>query len=328
MSGTPWVTVAGEALIDLVPGTGTDAFVARPGGSPFNVAVGLARLGTSTSLLARLADNAFGRMLRDHAAAEGIDLSTAPHAIEPTTLAVVSLDAQRQASYDFYVDGTADWQWTAAEIARMRPDTRVLHLGSIASWTPPGSEQLQALADRLHNAGDVLVSHDPNVRPLLLGEPARAREIIERSIGSSHVVKASRDDVEWLYPSIGLDHVGARWVELGASLVILTDGSQGAVAYRPDALALPRPGLTVDVADTVGAGDAFTAGFLNGLVRRGLEHPSSLATLSDGTLADLMDDAVLVSALTCRKVGADPPRLNLAELVAPESRLLENDLVP
>lgn len=112
------ITVIGEALIDLVPGDQPQTYHAVPGGSPYNVAIGLARLGHRTALMARLADNALGRILRDRAQAEGIDLRAAPPAAEPATLAIVSLDDTAQASYDFYLNGTADWQWTAPETGR------------------------------------------------------------------------------------------------------------------------------------------------------------------------------------------------------------------
>ena len=102
------ITVIGEALIDLVPRDHPQTYHAVPGGSPYNIAIGLARLGHRTALMARLADNALGRILRDRTQAEGIDLRAAPHAGEPATLAVVSLDASAQASYDFYLNGTAD----------------------------------------------------------------------------------------------------------------------------------------------------------------------------------------------------------------------------
>jgi fructokinase len=122
------ITVIGEAIIDLVPGDQPGTFHAVPGGSPYNVAIGLARLGHDVALMARLADTAFGRILRDHARAEGIDLHAAPRAAEPSTLAVVSLDASARASYDFYLDGTADWHWTAEETGRAPEGTAVLHL--------------------------------------------------------------------------------------------------------------------------------------------------------------------------------------------------------
>ncbi|MBO0803343.1 MAG: carbohydrate kinase, partial [Nocardiopsaceae bacterium] len=261
----PRLTVIGEAVIDLVPGKGRDCYQARPGGSPFNVAVGLARLGHRVTLMARLADNTFGRLLRSRATAEGIDTSRAPEAPEPTTLAVVGLDSEGRASYDFYADGTADWQWSAAETARIPGDTAVFHMGSIACWTPPGDEPIRDAAARLRHDGRALVSYDPNVRPALLGEPARARGLVERSAGVAHIVKASREDAEWLYPDANLERVARGWLDLGALLVVITDGPRGAYLFQAGASPRHRPGLRVRLADTIGAGDAFTAGLLGGL---------------------------------------------------------------
>lgn len=323
MSPTPRLTVIGEALIDLVPedpavtedpagnrGGAPGRYEARPGGSPFNVAVGLARLGHRVTLLARLADNAFGRLLRDRGEAEAIDLSRAPKADEPTTLAVVSLDREARATYDFYAEGTADWQWSSAEIDRIPEDTAVFHLGSIASWTPPGADRIHEAAARLHASGQTLVSYDPNIRPALLGDPAAARTRTERSVSVSHLVKASREDAEWLYPGASVNDAARRWLDLGALLVVITDGRRGAYLYRPGHdTPLRRPGRRVRVADTVGAGDAFTAGLLGGLTRRGLHTPEALETTPSGTLAEAADEAIQVSALTCERPGADPPSL-------------------
>ncbi|WP_223297267.1 carbohydrate kinase family protein [Catenulispora acidiphila] len=303
----PVLTVIGEALIDLVPAGEPGGYRARPGGSPLNVAIGLARLGHRTALMARLADNAFGRLLREHAASEGIDLTCAPWATEPTTLAIVSLDSDAQASYDFYLDGTADWQWTDAQTAALPEDTTILHHGSLASWTPPGDERIHALASELHRHGSVLISYDPNIRPALLGKPSHARPLIERNVGVSHIVKASRDDIDWLYPGHGPEHVGAAWIDLGAQLVIVTDGPRGAHVFRSAAAPAHRPGRAVQVADTVGAGDAFTAGLLGALVRNGVQTPDQLRQATPQLLDNAVDDAILVSALTCERVGADPP---------------------
>jgi fructokinase len=308
----PRLTVAGEALVDLVPGDGPGRYEARPGGSPFNVAVGLARLGQQVTLMARLADNAFGRLLRARAKAEGIDLGHAPTAAEPTTLAVVSLDGEARATYDFYAEGTADWQWSAEEIGKIPDDTAVLHLGSIASWTPPGDERIHEAAARLHDGNRALVSYDPNVRPALLGRPADARLKIERSVTAAHLVKASREDAEWLYPSP--QEAARRWLTLGALLVVITDGPDGAYLYGPGHdEPRHRPGRRVRVADTVGAGDAFTAGLLAGLTRRGLHTPEALRATPPGALAAAADEAVLISALTCQRPGADPPRMTQAD---------------
>src|SRR5579864_6310954 len=225
------VTVIGEAIVDLIPGGQPRTFQAVPGGSPYNVAIGLARLGHRATLMARLADTAFGRILRDHAQAEGIDLRAAPSAAEPATLAVVSLDAQARASYDFYLNGTADWQWTAGETGRAPAENAILHFGSIASWTPPGDAEIGNLARRLRERGDVLISYDPNVRPGLLADPGHGREVAERAIGLAHLAKASSDDIAWLYPDLAPADVARRWLELGASVVVITSGADGASAW-------------------------------------------------------------------------------------------------
>lgn len=303
----PLLTVIGEALVDLVPGDTPGLYQARPGGSPFNVAVGLARLGHRTALMARLADNTFGRQLRARAVAEGLDLAHAPHAAEPTTLAVVGLDSSARASYDFYATGTADWQWTEAELARVPRDTSVLHLGSLASWTAPGDSRLHATAAALRREGRVVISYDPNVRPDLLREPTRARPLIERFGRVAHIVKASREDIDWLYPGAGPEQVSNRLLELGAQLVVITDGPRGAHLYRAGSAPVACPGRQVQVADTIGAGDAFAAGLLGGLSRRGLLTPDDLLRWPSDLLEATLREAVLISALTCERVGADPP---------------------
>lgn len=305
--GPPLLAVIGEALIDLVPGQHAGDFHARPGGSPFNVAIGLARLRHRTALMARLADDAFGRMLREHAAAEGVDLSLAPLASQPTTLAVVSLDAEGHAGYDFYRDGTADWQWTDAELANVPPDTAVLHVGSLASWTAPGDRRILTAAARLRDVGSTLISYDPNIRPQLLGAPQRARGPVEDFVRVAHLVKASCEDAEWLYPELDPERIAARWLELGALAVVITDGPRGAQLFRPGTAPVARPGRHIRLADTIGAGDAFTAALLGGLARRALHTPERLRQCPVELLAETVDDAILVSALTCERIGADPP---------------------
>jgi fructokinase len=323
----PVLTVIGEALIDLVPDGLPEVYRAHPGGSPFNVAVGLARLRNSTALMARLSDHGFGRILRSAAAAEGIDLEAAPHATQPTTLAVVSFEDGAQARYEFYLEGTADWQWTTAELGGLRSDAEILHFGSLASVTAPGSERIAALVGDVYVTGRVLVSYDPNVRPPVAGPRARARELVERSVRRAHVVKASREDIDWLYPGRAVDEISAQWNALGAALVVVTDGPRGATAHRAGGEPLRRPGRAVSVVDTIGAGDAFTAGMLSGLVRRGLHVPARVADLSDAALADILDEAVLVSSVTCERAGADPPRLRPAPVGGDVSPLTLADLV-
>jgi fructokinase len=305
--------VIGEALVDLVPGGETDKYREKPGGSPFNVAVGLARLGNRTSLMARFADDRYGWLLRSTAEVEGIDLSAAPKAAERTTVATASVDDAGQVTYEFDMDGTADWQWTAAELRAISPATQVLHFGSISSWTPPGAARIAELVRELRAAAHLLTSYDPNVRPAVIGAREGAVEIVERNVRLADLVKASREDLEWLYPDRPIDDVAELWTGLGADVVVMTDGEAGAIAYPRGRGSVRRPGRPVTVADTIGAGDAFTAGLLTGLVRCRIHRNGRLAEVADGTLADILDEAVLVSAITCEREGADPPRL--AELV-------------
>jgi fructokinase len=269
--------------------------------------------------MARLADTAFGRILRDHALAEGIDLRAAPRAAEQSTLAVVSLDAEARASYDFYLDGTADWQWTAGETARAPADTAVLHFGSIASWTPPGDAPIARLAGRLRARGDVLLSYDPNVRPGLLADHRHGQRVVESAIGLAHLAKASTEDVAWLYPDRTPAQVARHWLGLGAVAVVITSAADGAEAFTAQGWSVRRPALDVRVADTVGAGDSFTAGLIGALVGRGRHTPAELARCPGDELADALDDAILVASVNCERQGNDPP--TAADVAAARDRL-------
>jgi fructokinase len=311
------LTVIGEALVDLVPDGSGAGYRESPGGSPFNVAVGLSRLGNRTSLMARFADDRFGRLLRSAAEREGIDVSAAPRAAERATVATAAVDDTGQAAYEFDMDGTADWQWTAAELRAINPATQVLHFGSIAAWTPPGAERIAGLARELGTTGAVLISYDPNIRPAVVGRQERAVGLVERNVRLADVVKASREDVDWLYPELRVDQVAARWSDLGPTLVVVTEGADGASAYPRLGTPLRRPGRPVDVVDTIGAGDAFTAGLLTGLVRRRLHRNGRIGGMSEGTLADVLDEAILVAAITCERAGADPPRIEELTHVLP-----------
>jgi len=300
------VTVIGEALVDLVDSGDQQTFTAHLSGSPLNVAVGLARLGRPTQLLARFSTDTFGRRLRGFAERNGVGLDAAVDAPQPSTLAVVNLDGQGKAGYDFYLDGSADWQWTPAELA-VPPDTRILHTGSLAAWLPPGDAHVIAAMQ----ASPALVSYDPNVRPSLLGTPQRARPLIEQAVAAAQLVKASDDDLGWLYPGESLDAVAARWLDLGPDAVVITRGAHGAVGFRPGTVPIERPGRPVEVVDTIGAGDAFTSGLLSALAAAGVHDAAALAAAD---LETALDEAILVAALTCERAGAEPP--TAAELAA------------
>ncbi|RZS37070.1 fructokinase [Herbihabitans rhizosphaerae] len=290
------VAVLGEAIVDLVPAPDGSTFTAVPGGSPYNVAIGLGRLDRRPLLLARLSGDGFGAMLRRHAAASGVDLSSAAASDAPSALAVASLDGHGQASYEFYGDLSADW------VAPRKP-LRLLHFGSIASWH---GDRVREFVDSVRAAG-TLIAYDPNVRPGLLGDPAGAVAVIQERIHLAHVVKASEEDVRWLYPHVDPVTAVRGWLALGPSLVILTRGSAGTVSFTSQGVHASRAARQVPVVDTVGAGDAFTAGLIDGLLARDLTDPQALGALEALALVDLLERAGTLAELTCARRGADPP---------------------
>ncbi len=297
------IVVCGEALVDLVPEGG--AYAARPGGSPLNAAVGLARLGQPVRLLSRLSDDAFGRLLADHAQAAGVDLSAAVRAAEPTTLAVVTLDGQGKAEYAFYVDGAADGGWSTADLPAVLPEGAPLHVsGSLALGVPAMGDALEALLTR--ERGRRVLVLDPNVRPRLARSEADLRARLDRWLGLVDVVKVSADDLAWLSPGEPVEQVARRWREAGPSLVVVTRGEDGVHALGPSG-AVDLPAEPVDVVDTVGAGDAFLSGLLCGLQESGDLVPDRLRALGDDALRAALHLAGRSAAVTCGRPGADPP---------------------
>lgn len=303
--GVPAFVVVGEALIDLSPPAEDGSCIARPGGSPMNVAIGLARLEQRTAFAGRLSADPFGTVLRRHLERSAVSLQHVVSAADPSTIALVEL-AGGQARYQFSLG--ADFQWQAAELAFLPGAAQAVHFGSLASWLPPGDAAVAVAVDRLRRAGLVLISYDPNVRPALQPDTAAARRQVEQSVSLAHVVKASSDDLAWLYGPDEVDAVARRWLDLGAGLVVITKGADGATGWTSNRPPVSRPAFPVEVVDTVGAGDAFTSGLLDALARRDLLAPASLAALGDAaTLAGVLDDASRVAGITCNRAGADPP---------------------
>jgi fructokinase len=179
----------------------------------------------------------------------------------------------------------------------------------LATVLPPGKANVVDLVEREHERGRVTVSYDPNVRPALLGDAERARPEIERLVAVCDVVKVSDEDLRWLYPDQSDEDVARRWLASGPALVVVTRGGAGVYAVSAR-LELRRGAVAIDLVDTVGAGDSFTSGLLDGLRRADLvggARRDALAAIDDATLGSVIDEAVLVAAVTCSRPGADPP---------------------
>jgi fructokinase len=306
------IVVAGEALIDMV------ADVPVVGGSPANVAVTLARQEQPVRLLARLATDPYGQQIRAYLSANDVDLSWAVPAAEPTSLAIATTDATGSASYEFHLDGTADWQWRPDELPdRLGPPVIALHTGSLALAMPPGAARLEDFLAGVRASGAVTISIDLNLRPSIRPDRDAERARIERQIRFAHIVKASEEDLAWLYPDEPIERVAAAWSATGVACCVVTLGADGAYLVAPDGFAYRSTARRVTVVDTVGAGDAFTGAMLGALARieaLGSDPVARLDAVKPPQWRSVLDDAGTVAAITCTRRGANPP--SLAELAA------------
>jgi fructokinase len=340
--GKPGVLVVGECLVDLAPaaaaggagGVGRETalggggaagaqaraahqpslrFVAMPGGSCANVAVGLARLGIRSAFAGRMARHGFGPWLREYLSDNGIDMSLSVDAPEPATLAVVTLDHAGRASYTFYGPETSDWQWRESELPE--PNLHALaahglgavHTGSLAVALEPGGAVLARWLTRLRQDNDVLISFDPNMRSIEGNDEGAYRTRMEDVIVSSHVVKASNEDVEAMYPGSSPLSVAEKWLSAGPLLVVITQGPDGATVLHRNGFRAHMSPPSIKVADTIGAGDAFSAGLLAYFADQRLLHPDGLAGAGAAEVRAALAQAIAASAFTCTRPGGDPP---------------------
>ncbi|WP_254780361.1 carbohydrate kinase, partial [Curtobacterium sp. MMLR14_014] len=283
------VVVIGEALVDVIEGS--EGRVEHPGGSPMNVAVGLARLGVPAGLVCALGDDDRGAVVRRHVEASGVQVAAT--LIERTSTAVATIDDHGVARYEFDLD------WRLAPVA-LSELTRLVHVGSIGAVLSPGaSVVLEAARSRPSSA---LLSVDPNVRPSVTPDRDAVLTALRPLLASADVVKLSDEDAAWLWPERGVDAVLNGLLRLGVGLAAVTLGANGcALATAGAHTRSPAP--VVEVADTVGAGDSFMSGLLAGVLASG-KHPRDLDGDDLDGLARLALDC---AAITVSRPGADPP---------------------
>lgn len=296
--------VCGETLIDLVrspdPGDSrSTTWHALSAGGPMNSAVALGQLGLDSHFLGRLSTDAFGGQLRAHIEKSGVNLDLATESSQATSIAVVSLDEEGRASYTFHFADTANFGWLPEDLPRLEPGDW-LHIASLACVVSPGDRVLQDWARQSRAP----MSYDINVRPTVITDPDEYWEKVKpwlRVVGQHHgVVKASDDDVTFLAKAEGLggdmyDLVGG-WVEqYGLAMMVLTLGPGGGAVIEAGGQLTTVPGFPTTVVDTVGAGDTFMAGFLDGHVARGLD------------LADSLRRGAAAASINCTRQGAQPP---------------------
>lgn len=301
---------AGEALIDMLPGrtdAGAAAFVPHPGGSVFNTAVALGRLGARVALISGVSEDLFGAMLAGGLTASGVETGCLIRSARPTTLAFVTL-TDGEARYAFYDEATAGRMLTPDDIPALPPPDATggaLFLGGISLAVEPCASAYEALARR--EAGRRLIVLDPNIRPGFIADEAAFRARLGRLMALADIVKLSGDDLDWISGPEGEVTDRARGLlTLGPGLIVLTRGAEGAVALRP-AGEVRVPARLAQVVDTVGAGDTFNAGLLASLATAGALDRAALDAAPDRLIAEALALGVAAAAVTVTRAGANPP---------------------
>ncbi len=281
--------VIGEAIVDvLVDGRGSRR---TAGGSPANVAVGLARLGILTRFQTRLGSDRDGRFLREHLERAGVLLTESSFVSGPTARATATIDDRGDASYEF------DIRWTVPDPVELS-GAAVVHTGSIAAFLEPGAHQVSALLEQFR--GRALLSFDPNIRPAILSGRPHALDTFDAIIRLVDIVKLSHEDARWLFPESSDEEVMRGILGAGARLVVLTHGAGGSLLSTRDQH-VSVPALTATVADTVGAGDSYMAGLLAAVLDAGHIDEALLDISQLGTFA------AECAAHTVSRTGADLP---------------------
>jgi fructokinase len=288
------IWVVGEALMDLIP----DARGQRQpmvGGGPANTAKAIARLGYSTYFVGGISTDGYGRMIEAELRDSGVDLSLVVRRDLPTALAIASIDDNGLARYEFELEGSASFAFDQSWLPHGEPD--VIHIGSVATLLEPGaSELLHWLSEK-----SAPIVFDPNVRPSIQGDQGLYRAAVERWLDYATVVKMSEDDFRWLY-SESEEELVRSWIGRGVSIVIVTRAEKGLSAYSAD-FEISVDAVSVEVVDTVGAGDTIGAVVVEGLLQYGLPG------LNMQTLSIVLSRAAKAASITCSRAGANPPWL-------------------
>jgi fructokinase len=292
------IWVCGEVLIDLIPGA-DGVRVPHVGGGPANTAKALARLGHDVQFIDGISTDEYGVAARKELLDDEVKLDLALTSDKPTCLAIVSLDANGGASYEFKIDGTAtfdfDLKWLP-DPSKYKP--QVLHIGTLVTVIQPGADVLYDWAMQVAELAPIVF--DPNIRPSVMGDHDLYEAAVEKWAALSSVMKVSDDDMAWLYPGQNYVDVAQRWLNDGAALVVVTRGSNGIIGFTADG-AVEVDGAKITVADTVGAGDTVGAIIVEAMVEKGI------MALTGDVLKATLQRAAVAAGITCSRKGAQPP---------------------
>jgi fructokinase len=292
------IWVCGEVLIDLIPGA-DGARVPHVGGGPANTAKALARLGHDVQFIDGISTDEYGVAARKELLDDEVKLDLALTSDKPTCLAIVSLDANGGASYEFKIDGTATFDFNLnwlPDPSRFKP--QVLHIGTLVTVIQPGADVLYDWAMQVAEFAPIVF--DPNIRPSVMGDHDLYEASVEKWAALSSVIKVSDDDMAWLYPGQKYEDVAQRWINDGAALVVVTRGSQGIIGITAEG-SVEVDGAKITVADTVGAGDTVGAIIVEAMIEKGI------LALTGDVLKAVLHRAAVAAGITCSRKGAQPP---------------------
>jgi len=292
------IWVCGEVLIDLIPGA-DGVRVPHVGGGPANTAKALARLGHDVHFIDGISTDEYGVAARKELLDDEVKLDLALTSDKPTCLAIISLDANGGASYEFKIDGTATFDFNLnwlPDPSRYKPN--VLHIGTLVTVIQPGADVLYDWAMQVAEFAPIVF--DPNIRPSVMGDHDLYEAAVEKWAALSSVIKVSDDDMAWLYPGQKYEEVAQRWINDGAALVVVTRGSNGIIGFTADG-AVEVDGAKITVADTVGAGDTVGAIIVEAMIEKGI------LALTGDVLKATLHRAAVSAGITCSRKGAQPP---------------------
>jgi len=304
----PSVLVIGEALVDVVHGINGE-IKNIPGGSPANTAVALARLGTKTYMKARTSTDQFGTEIRNYLTSQNINLDYSLIVKNPSSVVNALIQKDGSAKYEANLRGAADYGWTYEELDQViDPDIQIVQLGSLTSYIEPGATNVEKWFSKLRQSNKYLLTFDPNIRHPLDGEnEVDVRSRAKKLASLSHVVKASDEDLNWIFSNNNPQDSAINIIESGASLVVVTLGKKGAFAVNKKLEIVEVKANEIAVIDTIGAGDTFAAALITQLLENSLINKNALDNLSSDDLTEILTNCSAVSAITCSRQGANPP---------------------
>lgn len=304
----PSVLVIGEALVDVVHGINGE-IKNIPGGSPANTAVALARLGTKTYMKARTSTDQFGTEIRNYLTSQNINLDYSLVVKNPSSVVNALIQKDGSAKYEANLRGAADYGWTFEELNQViDPDIQIVQLGSLTSYIEPGATNIEKWFSQLRQSNKYLLTFDPNIRHPLDGEnEVDVRSRAKKLASLSHVVKASDEDLNWIFSNNNPQDSAINIIESGASLVVVTLGKKGAFAVNKKLEIVEVKANEIAVIDTIGAGDTFAAALITQLLENSLINKNALDNLSSDDLTEILTNCSAVSAITCSRQGANPP---------------------